>query len=198
MKKIRVICVAIMGVGLSALFVASASAGLGWLKNGEAIAKAEATNSDVSIVLHKTGGSLGSGEVRCNLVLKGTVGPSAVDEIAEVTDLAGSEKNLVKCERVSGFCFSPVMHALKLPWKTELVLEAGVTWDQVTGVEYEFLCTIGTVSCKFGEKVKFIKNVSSGAEFEFAGEESGSGPCSDGGTSFITGTSTALGVTVSS
>ncbi|MGN6373770.1 MAG: hypothetical protein ACTHM1_12425, partial [Solirubrobacteraceae bacterium] len=63
--------------------------------------------------------------------------------------------------------------------------------------EYEFLCVIGNVACKGEEETKFIKNLSTGAEFSFEGEKSGVGTCSDGGKATITGKGTSLGVTVS-
>ncbi|MGN6373597.1 MAG: hypothetical protein ACTHM1_11525 [Solirubrobacteraceae bacterium] len=194
MRKIQILGAFIAVLAFSALAVASAGA-TQWLFKNEAIKTAHASNSTGTIDLIKAGGSLGAGDVKCKGEFVGTVGPGAADEITEVVN--GTEKNLVQCERVSGFCFSPVMHALKLPWKTELVLVEGVTWDKIIGGEYEFSCVIGNVACKGEEKTKFLKNTASGAEFGFEGEASGVGTCSDGGTSTISGKGTSLGVTVS-
>ncbi|MGN6373358.1 MAG: hypothetical protein ACTHM1_10280 [Solirubrobacteraceae bacterium] len=175
--------------------VASASA-TQWLFGGESIKTARATNGEGTIDLHKVNGSLGSGTVKCDGGGSGTVGPGAAGEVTEVKNLSGTEKNLVTCERVSGFCFSPVMHALNLPRKGELVLEGGLTWAKGSG-EFEFSCVVGNVACKGEGKAKFTKNTSAGAEFASEGEASGVATCSDGGTVTVTGNGTALGVTVS-
>ncbi|MGN6373593.1 MAG: hypothetical protein ACTHM1_11505 [Solirubrobacteraceae bacterium] len=197
MRKIEILGAFIAVLAFSALAVASAGA-TQWLFKSEAIeGTAHASNRDGTIEINKESGSLGSGVVKCSVTLVELIGPAGADSTLEVTALNGTEKNLVKCERVSGFCFSPVLHALKLPWKTELVLRSGVLWDEISGSEYELLCVIGMVACKGEEQAKFLKNSTAGAEFGFEGKESGEGACNDGGTSNITGKGTSLGVTVS-
>ncbi|MGN6373769.1 MAG: hypothetical protein ACTHM1_12420 [Solirubrobacteraceae bacterium] len=196
MRKIQIWMTFIAVIAFGAFAGASASA-TQWLFKNEPIGTPHASNHIETLELIKEGGSLGSGSVKCSRVLVGTVGPGAKDEVTEVTSLDGTEKNLIKCERVTGFCFSPVMHALKLPWKTELLLDNGVTWDMIIGGEWEYSCVIGSVACKGEEETKFLKNISTGAEFGFEGEASGVGSCSDGGKATITGKGISLGVTVS-
>jgi len=204
MRKIQILGAFIAVLAFSALAVASAGATL-WLKNGASLSTADPSTTHGTIILEHTGGTTGTSTIECSGLFIGTVGPGAEDKVTEIENLTGTEKGTkIKCKALAGcFVSEPSVTAKKLPWTTELVLEAGVTWDKQTaagnGPGWEVECAFGIkVTCEHEEKAKFIKNGASGAEFNYEGKESGEATCSDGGKGVVKGTKgTALGFTVS-
>jgi len=195
MRKIQILGAFIAVLAVSALAVASAGATL-WLKSGESLTKSEPATSHGFIIFHHSGGLFGSALIECTGLFVGTVGPGAEDTITLAESLNGSEKDLVKCVSLSGFCGSPTLHAENLPWKTKLVLREGKTFDVVEGGAYEMLCSIGKVLCNGTVESDFIGNDADGALFEWLPALTKT-PCSDGGEGTLLGVGLTLGFTVS-
>lgn len=201
MRKIQILGAFIAVLAFSALAVGSASATL-WLKSGASLTKAEATTSHGVIIFHHTGGIFGNALVECTGLFVGTVGPGAEDLITLAENLTGSEKDLVKCVSLSGFCGSPVLHPENLPWHTLLLLREGKTFDMVEAESgggepaYEMLCSIGKVLCRSAVESDFLGNDADGALFTWLPSLTPT-PCNDGGTGTLLGEALTLGFTVS-
>jgi hypothetical protein len=203
MRKIQILGAFIAVLAFSALAVSSAGATL-WLEGGKSLSAEKAGTSHGTITLEHTGGTTGTSTVVCSGLFVGTNGPNAQDKVTLVESLNGSEKDLVKCKATAGcFVAEPTVHAVHLPWTTELVLEGGATWDKQKGTGgepgWEVECAFGIkVTCAAAEKAKFIANGANGAEFNYEGAASGEATCSDGGKGVVKGTKgVSLGFTVS-
>jgi hypothetical protein len=204
MKHLKILGAAFIAVlSLGALFVTSASATL-WLSSGASLSAETVGHSQGLVVLLHKGGLSGEFSAHCTGEFHGLFGPQALDLISEVLGLAG-EKNLISCKwlKVSAACGGSVgglviVHALKLPWHTLLVLVGGVTEDRILSGTWQFLCSTGlTGECTGEAWAKFTKNGASGAEFAYEGKEPAA-TCTDGGEGHVTtGSGTSLGFTVS-
>jgi len=210
MRKIQILGAFIAVLAFSALAVASAGATL-WLKEGKSLTSPVASTSSGTIVLVHKGGSTGNSRVECTGVFVGKTGAGAKDEITLVENLTHTEKDLVVCKTLEGcFTSTPTVHAVGLPWATELVLETRKheaeeikgTWDKQSaageGPGYEVECLFGIkVTCRGTEFAFFLANDPTGALFDYLGAISGEAKCSDGGIGTIEGKGLAEGFTVS-
>lgn len=210
MRKIHVLGVVLfVAFSFSAIAVASASATL-WLENGKSIIVAKVTTVHGTIILHHKGGIAGNILIECTGLLGGTVGSGAKDEITKVFDLSGKKiletGTGIEClvtESDGIFCSAdskPTVNPLHLPWKTELLLESGNTYDmleEVTGKGtpgWTSTCIV-TVTCEGSDRAKFIGNGTNGAKFKFEAELKAT--CDDGGEGTLLGEGEVLGFTVS-
>jgi hypothetical protein len=210
MRKIQILGAFIAVLAFSALAVASASATL-WLVNSKSLVGTEkvAASSHGLLLLHLLKIPLlgGGGQVLvdCTGLFHGTVGPGAEDEITEVLGLALSEKNIIKCKVQSStntICVTGnevTVQALHLPWKTLLVLEGNLTWDNFTGTGgetgYESECKGLKPVCNQNERSHFDENLANGALFLFTGERKTT--CTPSGEGTVLGMGEVLGATVS-
>jgi hypothetical protein len=141
MRKIQILGAAFFAVlAFGAIVAASASATDEWLINGNLVGLGEQVHARVLgtwLLLALGFGGISVVHVVCNGVLLGTLNglnPSGIgtDTITLVENLAGTEKDLIKCkvlhgtgEEELGICsgsLEATVHALHLPWLTKLLL----------------------------------------------------------------------------
>jgi hypothetical protein len=186
MRKMQTLSTALIAVFMLSGIAASIATAAEWLKNGEAVTKAEAATTDANIIIIHKGGSLGTAKIECSIKLTGTVSPEGKDEAKLVESLTGEQDLIGNCKVVEGFCLGAVVHAIELPWATKLEEVSEKIWDK-TNFGYNVLCSFGIqVACSaISEKALFERNGANGAEFSYRGEESGKITCSDGGESAL-------------
>ncbi len=199
----------VMLLVLLAAFVFSAVAAAGasaheWLTlAGVAIGKNEnsTTSGSWALKVKKIPALEGGGELTtlCDGQLLGSVGPKGSDTVTLVESLTGTEQDKLKCEvsaSTNSICKAGTLVIVTpagLPWSTLLILLGTEVFDDLAAKEvgYSVTCSSITNKCTVPlELSKFIKNVASGAEFEF--NELKIFACSIGGEGTIKGRFTTL------
>ena len=170
MRKLHILALALVAVfAFAAISVASAGA-TEWLLEGLPITSPDSVNSElIGFILLQDHGAFTEPALLCGGTDEGTVGPGAVDTETVIT--------VTSCVADSGECKNPIVKAIDLPWKTELVLIGAEIRDKITAggkgePGYETTCEtfIGTLhdTCKTElGSAKFVKNVVGGVELEF-------------------------------
>ncbi|HEX4838731.1 MAG TPA: hypothetical protein VFV03_09445 [Solirubrobacteraceae bacterium] len=155
MSKIRIICLALFAVFAFGAFAATAAFAEEheWLLNGNPLptgtrdlVEAEAPSIEVE---DKKGGLFGEAvKVLCSGRYEGLVGPGKEDEITEITNLAGTARDITDCVN-DGNCPSPILdEPLNLPWLTELTLNGSALRDLI--LEHENRGAPGWMATCFG------------------------------------------------
>jgi hypothetical protein len=205
MGKYKVMMMALLAVFALSAVVASGASAHEWLTlSGTAITKTETsvkTVGSLGWIVKKIPALEGGGEITilCDEQLLGTVGVGGVDSIELIENLAGTELNKVKCEvskSTNSICKAGtlvIFTAVGLPWASKLVLSGTTIFDDLSATEVGFSVECNGISNKCTvtlELTKFLKNVATGAEFEFAELEKAS--CSIGGEGFAKGSGITL------
>jgi hypothetical protein len=198
MGKYKVTMMALLAVVALSAVVASGASAHEWLTlAGTAITKTEPATSkgSLALIVKKIPAIEGGGEITvlCDGQFLGTVGPAGVDSIELIENLAGTELNKIDCEvskSSNGICKGGLVlvTAVGLPWATKLVLSGSTIFDDIsaTKVGYSVSCSGISNECTVTlELSKFVKNTSTGAEFEFAELEKAG--CTIGGEGFVKG-----------
>jgi len=170
---------------VSAIAVSSASAAHEWLTLGGAkiMSAAENATTDGTIELHNNkipslfgGGAL---TVLCMGQFLGTVGPGSADTITLFESLTATEQDKLSCtvsKSTNTICTEGTLVTVtpvNLPWATKLVLTGTTIFDDITASKggafgYGVTCKSITDECTNSlELSSFVKNISTGAEFNF-------------------------------
>jgi hypothetical protein len=205
MRKIQILCMAILAVlALGAVVVSSASAAE-WETGGKGVKEGEVptANSHGALVLHHEGGTFGNTEIECTGLFDGTVGPNGTDLIRLALSLSGSstENDLIKCTNIKAPCEGggPTVHVENLPWETQLLVVGTTVFDDFMEDKapnnkgepaYDVLCKVllqeVLLLCSGLVKAKWDGNLTNGALFLWEKANTLSASCSDGGTAWIT------------
>jgi hypothetical protein len=127
MKKFQILGLALVAVfAFSAIAAASAFAESEWLVGGAPIAAGKTvkvlSEGELKLCDHKGGLFLEEACVKCSGLNQGIVGPNKTDEVQEVTNLAGTSKDITDCTNALN-CPTPILvEADNLPWPTEVYL----------------------------------------------------------------------------
>jgi hypothetical protein len=135
MRKISIVGLSLFAVlAFSAVAAASAFAESEWLIDGAVVTAATQSLSEGELLLCDDKGGL-SGQkvcVHCSGLDVGTVGPGKADKVTEITNLAGTSKDITDCTNDEN-CPAPILvEAVHLPWTTEVIL-SGTTFRDLIG-----------------------------------------------------------------
>ena len=152
MKKIHVIGLALCAVfACSAFAASSAFAGSEWLLSGEPLAAQTSVESEGELLLCDDKGGI-AGEavcIHCSGLNAGFVGPTNLDEITDITNLAGTSLDITDCTNDENCTTVDLVEGQNFPWKTELVLMTnGEILDLLIGGGYEVVCLVLGVEVK--------------------------------------------------
>ena len=193
MKRIHVVGLALCTVfACSAFAASSAFAGTEWLLSGEPLAAQTSNESEGELLLCDDKGGI-AGEavcIHCSGLDVGFVGPTNLDEITDITNLAGTSLDITDCTNDENCTTVDLVEPLNFPWKTELVLMTnGEILDLLIGFSYEIICLVLGVevkdACQFEDYELGVENMAAEKDvlLLFSATELGVGnSCTRGGS----------------
>jgi hypothetical protein len=197
--KCKVMMMALLAMFVLSTVAASGASGSEWLSlGGVAVTKSESatTAGSTLFLVVKIPALEGGGliDILCDSQLLGTVNTGGAGTITLSENLAGTELDTVVCEvskSTNSICKAGTSVKVTtdgLPWTTKLVLSGTTIFNDLSATEvgYSVTCSSITNKCVVGlELEKFVKNVATGAEFEFAQLEKAA--CTIGGEGTASG-----------